>query len=257
MVRSTDGSYENMRLIQEKAGVDLAFVQADASPGTHARLLTTLYDEVLHVLVRRELADAVHSIYDLEGLRVSLGIEGSGTRALARTLIEHSGIEPAEDVIATPTQASDALRNGYLDAIFILAALPSNLVHTLTEDDAVRFVSIGSVDGEGDEAAALELIIPGVERLVIPRAAYRRLPDRAVSTVSVSALLVAGEELDEELAHEVTETVFGYRAGEAGLEGRELTVARQIREAYQIMQRHIREEMTLVRNRLERAPSQT
>jgi TRAP-type uncharacterized transport system substrate-binding protein len=52
-----------------------------------------------------------------------------------------------------------------------------------------------------------------------------------VSTVSVSALLVAGEELDEELAHEVTETVFGYRAGEAGLEGRELTVARQIREA--------------------------
>ncbi len=231
-LKRTDGSFENMQLLQAEDGVDLAFVQADASPSTHARLLTVLYDEVLHVLVRSELADTMKSIYDLDGRRVSLGAQGSGTRELARSVVEHLGIQPVEDRIATPKQAIQALREGQLDGIFILASMPSGLVHQLTEEDTVRFLSIGEFNGEGDEAAALELVIPGVKRQVIPRATYRRLPDRPVSTVAVPALLVARENLDDDLVKEVTETVFGYRAGEAGLEGREMVVARQIRENY-------------------------
>lgn len=231
-VQPTDGSYENMRLIQEKSGVDIAFVQADASPSTHARLLTGLYREVLHVLVRSDMPAALTSIYDLDGLRVSLGAEGSGTRELARSVIDHLGIDPSEDIIATPTEAADALLSGELDAIFILASLPSGLVQRLTEQQAVRFLSIGGPNVEGDEAAALELAIPGVERQIIPRAAYRLVPARPVSTISVSALLVVREALDEALARELTETVFSYRAGESGLEGSELAVARQIREDY-------------------------
>ncbi len=53
-----------------------------------------------------------------------------------------------------------------------------------------------------------------------------------VSTVAVAAMLVARSGLDEELVREVTEIVFSYRSGEAGLAGRELAVARQIRENY-------------------------
>lgn len=231
-VKPTDGSLENLRLLQEDPGVDLAFAQADASPNTRARLLTTLYDEVLHVIVRRGGAGTMRSIYDLDGKRVSLGAEGSGTRELSRTVIEHLGIQPMEDRIANPREAAEALRKGELDGLFILAAMPSELVHQLAQEDAFRFISIGSLDGEGDEAAALELVIPGVERLVIPRATYRRLPDRPVSTIAVPAQLLARIQLDEELVREVTRSIFSYRDGNTGLEGRDLAVARQIRENY-------------------------
>jgi uncharacterized protein len=231
-VRPTDGSAENLRLLQENVGIDLAFVQADASPGTSARLLTTLYDEVLHVLVRKDITGQMNSIYDLHGKRVSLGAEGSGTRELAHSVFEHLGIQPTEDLIASPKQAAEALRNGKLDGIFILAAMPSELVHQLAEENAFKFISIGSLNGEGDEAAALKLVIPGVESLVIPRATYQRLPGRPVSTIAVPAQLVASSNFDEELAREVTQSVFSYRAGQAMLEGRDLTVARQVRENY-------------------------
>ncbi|MEP4485815.1 MAG: TAXI family TRAP transporter solute-binding subunit [Halioglobus sp.] len=231
-VQSTDGSYDNMRLLQGNSEIDLAFVQSDASPSTRARLLTDLYDEVLHVLIRREISDDVQSIYDLDSRRISLGAEGSGTRELARNIIKHLNIAPSEDQIATPKQAVDALRKAELDAIFILAPMPSQLIHQLAREDAIRFLPIGSFNVEGDEAAALELVIPGVQRRLIPRSTYQRLPLKPVSTIAVSALLVARESLDAEIAREVTQTVFGYRAGETGLEGRKLVVARQIRENY-------------------------
>jgi TRAP-type uncharacterized transport system substrate-binding protein len=53
VILTTDGSTENMGLIGDPNGkVDLAFVQANTSPATNARLITSLYDEVLHMMIR-------------------------------------------------------------------------------------------------------------------------------------------------------------------------------------------------------------
>ena len=99
-ILSTDGSVENMQLIgATKDPVDLAFVQADAAPATNARLLTILYDEVLHILASTKSGAGIDSIFDLQGRRVAMGAAGSGTRELARRILLHFGIDVGEDLL--------------------------------------------------------------------------------------------------------------------------------------------------------------
>ena len=115
----------------------------------------------------------------------------------------------------------------------MLTAIPSQLIAKLAERSAIRFLSLGGAQEVGDEAHALERVFPGVKRNSIPRSTYVRLPREAVHTVSVTAMLVARKDLDEELVRSVTATVLANRSGASGLEGNELTVARNIRENYQ------------------------
>lgn len=232
-ILTTDGSAENMALIGNPEGrVDLAFVQANASPSTNARLVTSLYDEVLHIIISKSDAATIKTIYDLEGANVSLGGAGSGTRELAQEVLRHFGIKVNEDVVMTPAQAAQALADETIDAAFILTALPSTLISDMAERDEIRFISLGGAQELGDEAHALELVIPGVQRDTIPRATYVRLPLRATHAISVTAMLIAREGIDEDLVRDITAIIFGYRSGESGLEGSELAVARKIREHY-------------------------
>lgn len=234
-VQSTDGSVENMQLIAGGSDqrVDLAFVQGDASPSTNARLITTLYKEVLHILVSTSGGGDIQTIYDLQGKRVALGAAGSGTRELSQRVLLHFGIEIAEDLIVSPERVAQGLADGSIEAAFMLAAIPSKLIARLAERGAIRFLSLGSAREVGDEAHALERVFPGVKRNTIPRSTYVRLPRQAVHTVSVTAMLVAREDLDDELVRSVTATVLANRSGASGLEGNDLTVARKIRESYQ------------------------
>jgi TRAP transporter TAXI family solute receptor len=232
-VQATDGSAENMRLIGETdPKVHIAFVQGDASPSTNARLITALYDEFLHILVTRSQAEHIRTIYDLEGKRISLGPSGSGTRELASRVLGHFGVQPAEDLLLSPEQTARRLRDGSIDAAFMLTAIPSGLIAELARQDAIRFISLGDTQTTGDEAHALELVFPGIKSDTIPRSTYVRLPEEAVHTVSVRGLLVAHKDLDEELVRSITESIFDNRSGSNGLEGSNLLVARNIRENY-------------------------
>jgi TRAP transporter TAXI family solute receptor len=216
----------------QASGVDLAFVQGDAAPSTNARLLTTLYDEVLHILVSKTDADDIRTIYDLQGKRVALGTAGSGTRELSQRVLQHFGISVGEDLVLGPSDAAAGLADGSVDVAFMLTAIPSRLISAMAQRDDIRFLSLGNAQEIGDEANALELVFPGVESAVIPRSTYVRLPQQPVHTVSVTAMLVARKDLDEELARNVTAALFENRSGATGLEGGELMVARKIRENY-------------------------
>ena len=232
-VQATDGSVENMQLIAApESGVDLAFVQGDASPSTNARLVTALYDEVLHILVSKVGTANIQTIYDMQGKRVALGAAGSGTRELSTRVLKHFGVEVGEDLVIAPGDAAAGLSDGTIDAAFLLTAIPSELVFWLAEREQIRFLTLGGAQEHGDEAHALELVFPGVHRDIIPRSTYVRLPEEAVHTVSVKAMLVARKDLDEDLVRDITATIFGYRSGASGLEGSTLMVARKIRERY-------------------------
>lgn len=233
VIRTTDGSTENMELIGASNGaVDLAFVQGNASPSTNARLITSLYDEVLHIMISTSDAATIKTIYDLEGTNVSLGGAGSGTRELSREVLRHFGVTVGNDQVMTPREAAAALADESIDAAFMLTALPSSLISDMAERDEIRFITLGGAQELGDEAHALELVIPGVRRDIIPRSTYVRLPRQPTHTVSVTAMLVASEDMEEELVQHITAIVFGNRSGESGLEGSELVVARRIREQY-------------------------
>ena len=142
-VKATGGSVENMDLIGSGEGADLAFVQSDTPPATDARLIASLYDEVLHVLVSALHEDEVRNIYDLRGKRVSLGPEGSGTRQLSRRVLDHFGVAVGEDLAISTEEASDGLIDGSIEAAFVLTAIPSESVADLAVHDAMRCVSLG------------------------------------------------------------------------------------------------------------------
>lgn len=232
-LRATDGSVDNMTLIGIKGGpVDFAFIQEDVSPTTNARLITSLYDEVLHIMTTTAAAESIHTIYDLEDKRVSLGGAGSGTRGLAQRVLRHFGVSVEQDLVLDPLQTADALSNNEIDAAFLLTAIPSDLVSGLAQRDRVRFISLGEVASQGDEAHALERVFPGVRQDIIPRSTYVRFPREPVHTVGVAAMLVARADLDEELVRDVTSTIFEHRSGASGLEGTSLSLARRIREHY-------------------------
>lgn len=230
-VLPTGGSVENMELIGD-GSTDFAFVQSDTPPSTNARLVASLYNEVLHILVSKLDADEIRTIHNLRGKRVSLGPEGSGTRQLSKRVLGHFGVEVGEDVALLPSDATAGLIDGSVDAAFVLTAIPSRMVAELAEKDAIRFLSLGDAQLYGNEADALALVFPSIRGTTIPQSTYVRLPQQPVRTIEVSAMLIARRGLDQNLVRIVAETLFENRSGEGGLEGNDLVVARRIHEDY-------------------------
>ena len=84
-LRTTSGSSENLSLIADKnSGIDVIFKQGGVGNGKSSEGLVSLgsiYYEPLWVFHRSDLP--VRQLMDLKGKRISVGIEGSGTKALA------------------------------------------------------------------------------------------------------------------------------------------------------------------------------
>ena len=124
------------------------------------------------------------------------------------------------------------LAAGTIDAVFLLSAIPSQLIYDTAAQDTVRFLSLGDGLEGGNEAHALELVIPGVKQDIIPRSTYVRTPRQPVHTISVAAMLVARSSLDKELVRYMTAAIFQNRSDTERLEGNGPVVARNIRENY-------------------------
>ena len=209
-VRTTEGSGENMLLL-DTGEADLAIVQSDTEMVESVRLVATLFDEVLHILIAPEMASRVSGIGDLDGRRVSLGEAASGTRQVAERVLSHFEVEPAEDLRLGPAEALAGLRTGRIDAVFLLTAVPSHGIAELASDDGARFLTLGDAQEVGGEADALALVFPQLHATTIPRGTYGRLPIAPVKTVGVRAQLVGQVDLDDELVRGLLTVVFAQR----------------------------------------------
>ena len=233
-VLTTEGSVENMDLVGgPDHRADLAFVQSDTTPTGAVRLLAPLYQEVLHILVAKELSETVAGVPALEGLRVALGAPGSGTRSIAERLIDHFGVRVKQDIAVSPDEVARGLVDGSIDAAFMLSAIPSSVIEELCEKDAVRFLSLGDAQERGNEADALALVFPSIVSGVIPRSTYERLPEYPVATIEVAAMLVASDRLDTDVAANLLSTLFAHRSKLVETATDRVVAARRIRERFQ------------------------
>jgi TRAP transporter TAXI family solute receptor len=120
-ILQTNGSLENIELLESaEAGVDVAFVQGGTgghAAGDTLRSLASLYFEPLWVFLGESVA--FRTADDLAGMRVSIGPEGSGTRALALELMRDAGYAEADVAVSdlTGKAAVDGLRDGRLDSL--------------------------------------------------------------------------------------------------------------------------------------------
>ncbi|WP_437603134.1 TAXI family TRAP transporter solute-binding subunit [Sorangium sp. So ce590] len=150
-IRETAGSAENVALLLDPAsGVSLAFVQGGAMPsGARDRLssLASLYREPLWIFHRGDRAD--DRLTDLAGKRLSIGPEGSGTRAVVQRLLADSGITAGAQAAAgapfeglPDRQAAEALQAGRIDAAFFIVGPGSAQVQELIRAEGVHLMSL-------------------------------------------------------------------------------------------------------------------
>jgi len=100
-VRETSGSVENLSLLRDaESGVDVIFMQGGIGAGTPSEDLVSLgsiYYEPLWVFHRADLI--VRHLGDLRGKRIAVGIQGSGTKALAYQLLDLNSVNTTNSQI--------------------------------------------------------------------------------------------------------------------------------------------------------------
>lgn len=194
-ILQTDGSVENIELLETpESGVDVAFVQGgtgEYASGDSLRSLASLYFEPLWIFMSKDAA--LRRAGDLVGKRISIGPEGSGTRALVLELMRDAGLDPDDFIISDlhGMAAVDALRSGRLDLVALVASSSSTLVQDLLLAEGVELLSF-------DRADAFTRRHRYLSKLALPEGAIDladNVPPSSVGLLAATANLVANENL--------------------------------------------------------------
>ncbi|WP_291298810.1 TAXI family TRAP transporter solute-binding subunit [Elioraea sp.] len=139
---TTDGTVENLRLVTASPPLaDLALAQGGVGSDETMPQLTALgaiAHEGVWVFRRRDLAAT--RLRDLSGLRIAIGPEGSGTRVLARQIIEGSGLTDVTLLPLAGSDAAEALATGVIDAAVFVSAAPGAAINRLLREPSVALL---------------------------------------------------------------------------------------------------------------------
>lgn len=235
----TAGSIENLSLLM--AGeVDVALVQgglsgAEAEAELHS--LGGLFEEPFWVFVRSGLT--VDDFGDLRALRLSIGAEGSGTRALATTLQQaYGGDWPAAARQTLPTgEATAALTAGQIDAAAFAASPDAPYVQALLRNPAVRLIPFDRAEAIARREAGLSAVtlIKGVADVGAD------IPSSDIPLVAAVAQLAVQEDihpaiesvlLDAALSIHSKRSVFSPAGRFPNMEDADLPVSKQVARHY-------------------------
>lgn len=162
----TAGSIENLRML-EAGEVDVAIVQGGLATRDDAEILRSaggIFEEPFWVFVRADHPAA--SFDDLRQARLSIGVEGSGTRALALALQQqYGGVWPeASRQAMGSTDSQAALLAGDLDAVAFAASPEAAYIQALMRSPEVRLMPFERAEAlaRREEALSAVTLIRGV-----------------------------------------------------------------------------------------------
>ncbi|WP_244818188.1 TAXI family TRAP transporter solute-binding subunit [Caballeronia sp. Lep1P3] len=200
-VLPSDGSVQNLeRLLDPKAHVDLALVQGGIASREQASSLMSLGSVAYVPIVVFYRGKGLTLLSQLEGKRVAIGREGSGTRVLSLKLLEANGIAPGGSTQLLPTdglQAATQLVSNEADAVF------------LSGDSATRALMLRLLKVPGisvmdfNEARAYTRLFPYLDDIELPPGVLdlgRRIPPETVHLISPTVELVARPSLHPALS---------------------------------------------------------
>lgn len=236
----TAASVDNLKLIQ-LGKVDIAFSLADTlddavhgrgpfekSGPVPAQTLAILYPNYTHVVTIE--GNGINRLADLKGKVVSTGSAGSGTEVIAFRVLRAAGIDPDRDITrqALSVNASaDALKDDKIDAFFWSGGVPTASVLDIASSVGITAKLIPNDD-----------VIPALQKLYGPDL-YKRIvmakgsyPGQTedVGVVGVQNALVVDARMDEQLAYDLTRTLFEKKPELAGIhpEARHLAPERAV-----------------------------
>ena len=212
----TGGSVTNVIQVARKEsdmGIAMADVVTDAYLGQGRfpqrlpiRVLFTAYPNIVHILTLQE--SNVVTVADLRGKRVSLGAAGSGTAVAAQNVLTGLDIDLTElaPVYLSFGETTAALKDGTIDAGFVVGGLGLAAVTELAVTRNLRLVALDQT-----ELNALNARFPAYSAYTIPGGTYDKVTND-VSALGIWSAVVVHEDLAEQLAFELTCTIYQHRA---------------------------------------------
>ena len=207
------GSQGNIELM-DMNGAQLGLVQSDvmsyAYSGTNLfaetgkvdcfSTVAALYMEQVQIVT---CDPSIKTVADLAGKNVSIGDSGSGVYYNAIDVLGAYGLTE-EDINPTYQgfgDSADALKDGKIDAAFIVAGAPTTAVTSLAATRDVYVVEL-------DDAHIEKLIAtsPYYSKNVIPAAAYGLEHD--ATTVAVGAVIIANNDVKDDDIYNVVSGIF-------------------------------------------------
>ena len=213
-VVSTDGSKANIQEI-DAGNYQLGTVQSDvmtyAWEGSRSfaedgkidsfRVVAGLYAEAVQLVT---MDPAIKSVADLKGKSVSIGAPASGVYFNAMDVLTAAGL--TENDIKPQYQSfadsADALKDGKIDAAFIVAGPPTPAITELCTTNNAYLVPI---DGEVAEALMEECPFYSVHK--IPAGSYKGQTED-VLTVTVKATLIVSADASEDDVYKLTAAIY-------------------------------------------------
>lgn len=200
---SSDGSKANVLEIEDGTA-QLGFCQSDvmayAYTGTNIfdgapveafSVVADLYEEQVQIVTCDQ---SIKSVADLKGKNVSIGAAGSGVYFNAVDILGTYDITESD---ITPTYQSfqdsaDALKDGKIDAAFIVAGAPTTAITDLSTTKTAYLVEIDS-----EHAQKLIATSPYYTEAVIPAGTYTG-QEGDINTLSVGAVVLAADTCNED-----------------------------------------------------------
>ncbi len=213
-VVSTDGSKANILGI-DIGNYQLGTVQSDvmayAWDGARSfekegkidsfRVIGGLYAEAVQLVT---MDPNIKSVADLRGKKVSIGAAGSGVYFNAVDILAAAGMTEKDIVpqYQSFADSADALKDGKIDAAFIVAGAPTPAIQELCTASKAYLVPI-----DGDIAATLMNSSKYYTTYKIPANTYNG-QTADVTTVTVKATLIVSADVSEEDVYNITKAIF-------------------------------------------------
>ena len=198
-LHETTGVVESLKLLKDpNSGVQIAGVVGGVSDGKHAPevlSLGTIYNSALWLFYSSN--EPFDRLSQFKGKRIAAGPTGSGTRLSAEQVLGKGGVN-SENSVFVPlagTAAAEALRDGKVDAVWILGAPDGVAIHAMLVDPAVRLMSFPM-------AEAFTIIFPEFVRLVLPRGVVdidRNIPPVDVPLIGTTTKVLVRSDLHPEI----------------------------------------------------------
>ncbi|MFT4891791.1 MAG: TRAP transporter TAXI family solute receptor [Halobacteriales archaeon] len=213
-VQSTGASVENVGSLKS-GDADFALIQNDvayfAKNGTgidafkgnaveNLRGVATLYPETITIVTLEDTG--ITKPADLEGKRINTGDLGSGTQVNAVQILNALGITDYDEQNAGFSTAADQLKNGDIDAAFVVGGWPVGAISDLANTHAAEIVEI-----KGDNRQKVLDAAPFYAEDTIPGGTYSGVGSKR-ETVSVQAMIATRSGLEAETVEEVTAAIF-------------------------------------------------
>ena len=198
---------KNLKLLQDpKADVQIAFVIGGLSDAKHAPGVLSLgpvNDQPFWIFYSS--SQQFDQLSQLKGKRIAIGPIGSATRYMAEQVLGKGGVN-SQNATFLPfagSTADEALKNGQVDAVWIIGVPESTAVQSFLRNPNVRPMSFPMSE-------AFTRIFPDLTRMILPQGTIdmeRVIPSNDVQLIGTKAKILIRSDLHPEIVQLLLQTM--------------------------------------------------